>query len=206
MDNMENKRNRRPCKACDASDGKLQNTVLSYLHDLVFLLTGLLLVFVLVFRMVVVSGPSMRTTLLDGDYLLVLSSALYQQPKRGDVVVVSKDSFKNGEPIVKRIIATEGQSVDIDFELGTVYVDGEALDEPYTLTPTNIQEGNDFPMTVEEGCLFVMGDNRNESKDSRHPDIGLIDQREVLGKVLIVLLPAADPITKKRDFSRFGAV
>lgn len=187
-------------------DGKLQNTVLSYLHDLVFLLTGLLLVFVLLFRMVVVSGPSMRTTLLDGDYLLVLSSTLYQNPKHGDVIVASKDSFKDGEPIVKRVIAKAGQKVDIDFELGTVYVDGVALEEPYTLTPTNMQEGISFPLTVDEGCLFVMGDNRNESKDSRHPDIGLIDEREVLGKVIFLLIPAKDPVSGKRDFSRLGAV
>ena len=206
MDNMENKSNKKPCKSCQKEGNKLQNAILSYLHDFVFLLTGFLVVFVLVFRIVVVSGPSMRTTLMDGDYLLVLGSALYQEPKQGDIVVVSKDNFKNGDPIVKRVIATEGQCVDIDFDLGVVYVDGEALDEPYTLTPTNIQEGNTFPMTVEEDCIFVMGDNRNESKDSRHPDIGQIDEREVLGKVLFVLLPAPDFVTGKRDFSRFGAV
>lgn len=201
MDKMENQP-----KSHRSADGGLQKTVLSYLHDLVFLLTGLLLVFVLLFRMVVVSGPSMRTTLLDGDYLLVLSSTLYQNPKQGDVIVASKDSFKDGEPIVKRVIATAGQKVDIDFELGTVYVDGKALDEPYTLTPTNMQEGTSFPLVVDEGCLFVMGDNRNESKDSRHPDIGLIDEREVLGKVCLLLIPGKDPVTDKRDLGRIGAV
>ena len=201
MDRMENQP-----KPRRSADGGLQNTVLSYLHDLVFLLTGLLFVFVLLFRIVVVSGPSMRTTLLDGDYLLVLSSTLYQNPKQGDVIVASKDSFKDGEPIVKRVIATAGQKVDIDFELGTVYVDGDALDEPYTLTPTNMQEGTNFPLVVEEGCLFVMGDNRNESKDSRHPDIGLIDKREVLGKVFLLLIPGKDSATDMRDFGRIGAV
>ena len=201
MDRMENQP-----KPRRSADGGLQNTVLSYLHDLVFLLTGLLFVFVLLFRIVVVSGPSMRTTLLDGDYLLVLSSTLYQNPKQGDVIVASKDSFKDGEPIVKRVIATAGQKVDIDFELGTVYVDGDALDEPYALTPTNMQEGTRFPLVVEEGCLFVMGDNRNESKDSRHPDIGLIDEREVLGKVFLLLIPGKDSVTDKRDFGRIGAV
>ena len=194
------------------ADAKVQKTVLSYLHDLVFLLTGLLLVFVLLFRMVVVSGPSMRTTLLNGDYLLVLSSTLYHNPKQGDVIVASKDSFKDGEPIVKRVIAKAGQKVDIDFDLGTVYVDGVALDEPYTLEPTYTPDGanitlrNNFPMTVDEGCLFVMGDNRNNSKDSRYPDIGLIDEREVLGKVIFLLIPAKDDVTKKRDFSRIGVV
>ena len=193
-------------KSRKGADGGLQNTVLSYLQDLVTLLTGLLLVFVLLFRMVVVSGPSMRTTLIDGDYLLVLSSVLYQNPEQGDVIVASKDSFKDGEPIVKRVIATAGQTVDIDFELGAVYVDGVALVESYTLTPTNMEEGTNFPLTVEDGCLFVLGDNRNESKDSRHPDIGLIDERDVLGRVLLLLIPGKDSATNKRDFSRFGAV
>ena len=204
MLNMSPEENRR--RSAKSADGKLQNTVLAYLHDLVFLLAGLLLVFVLLFRMVVVSGPSMRTTLLDGDYLLVLSSTLYQNPKHGDVIVASKDSFKDGEPIVKRVIAKSGQTVDIDFELGTVYVDGVALEEPYTLTSTNMQEGISFPLTVDEGCLFVMGDNRNESKDSRHPDIGLIDEREVLGKVIFLLIPAKNDETGKRDLRRIGAV
>ena len=206
MDMMNKSPDENRRRSAKSADGKLHNTVLAYLHDLVFLLTGLLLVFVLLFRMVVVSGPSMRTTLLDGDYLLVLSSTLYQNPKQGDVIVASKDSFKDGEPIVKRVIAKAGQMVDIDFELGTVYVDGVALEEPYTLTPTNMQEGISFPLTVGEGCLFVMGDNRNESKDSRHPDIGLIDEREVLGKVIFLLIPAKDTVTGKRDLSRIGAV
>ncbi len=189
---------------------KFQAVVLSYLHDLVFLLVGLLLVLVLLFRIVIVDGPSMRSTLLSGDSLLVLSSTLYGEPKQGDVIVASKDDFKNGSPIVKRVIAKAGQTVDIDFELGTVYVDGVALDEPYTLTPTTTPEDKSlqaaFPLTVDEGCLFVMGDNRNQSNDSRYPQVGLIDEREVLGKVLLILFPGEDPQTKKRDFSRLGAV
>ena len=164
---------------------KLQSVVLSYMHDLVFLLVGLLLVFVLLFRIVVVDGPSMRSTLLSGDSLLVLSSTLYREPKQGDIIVASKDGFKDGRPIVKRVIAKAGQTVDIDFELGTVYVDGVALNEPYTLTPTNTPEDPSlqaaFPLTVDDGCLFVMGDNRNQSNDSRYPQVGLIDEREVLG-------------------------
>ena len=83
--------------------------------------------------------------------------------KQGDIVVVSKKSFKDGEPIIKRIIATENQEVDIDFVAGIVYVDGVALDEPYTLTPTNNPEGTSFPLVVEEGCIFVMGDKVNAS-------------------------------------------
>ena len=127
-------------------------------------------------------------------------------PKCGDIIVASKDSFKDGEPIIKRVIATEGQTVDIDFTAGIVYVDGEALVEPYVNTPTTLKEGVAFPLTVSEGCVFVMGDNRNDSLDSRSTEIGEIDCREVLGRVLFLVLPGKDPITEKRDFSRIGAL
>ena len=190
-------------------DKKLIQTVLSYLHDLVFLIAGVLLVFSLLFRVVVVSGPSMNNTLYDGDWLLLLGSVLYGDPQHGDVIVASKDSYDNGSPIIKRVIATEGQTVDIDFKAGIVYVDGVALDEPYTLTPTNIKEGIAFPLTVSEGCIFVMGDNRNMSKDSRSDEIGLIDCREVLGKAIFLAFPG-DPDgrngPKQRDLNRIGVV
>jgi len=155
---------------------------------------------------IVVSGPSMNQTLVNGDYLLLINNILYTQPKQGDVVVAAKESFKNGEPIIKRVIATEGQWVDIDFETGIVYVNGNALDEPYVNTPTNLYEGVEFPLMVDEGCIFVMGDNRNESKDSRSPEIGLIDQREILGKAIFLFLPGKDPVTEKMNFKRIGAV
>lgn len=148
----------------------------------------------------------MFDTLLDGDYLLLLSNTFYRDPQQGDVVVISKESYDNGTPIVKRVIATEGQTVDIDFTAGIVYVDGEALEEPYTQTPTNMQEGMEFPLTVDEGCIFVMGDNRNESKDSRNPEIGLVDTREVLGKAIFLFLPGDHKGTEKRDFGRVGTV
>ena len=179
-------------------------TILSYLHDVVFGLVAVLLVFMLFCRMVIVSGPSMRPTLQNGDCLLLLSNVFYNNPEYGDIIVASKNSFKNGEPIVKRIIATEGQTVDIDFEAGIVYVDGKALDEPYTNTPTNLPEGVSFPMTVSEGCVFVMGDNRNDSWDSRSHDIGLIDCRQILGRVIFVVFPGADAETQKRDLTRIG--
>ena len=183
-----------------------QKNVLLYLHDLVFLLAAVILVFLLFFRVVVVSGTSMNNTLLDGDYLLLISDVFYRQPKQGDVIVASKESFDNGAPIVKRVIATEGQTVDIDFELGIVYVDGLALHEPYTLTPTNLFEGINFPVTVEEGCIFVMGDNRNDSKDSRNPQIGQIDCREVLGKVVFLFLPGTNYGEYRWDINRIGVV
>lgn len=186
-----------------ANAGKSQNSVLTYLHDLVYLLAGIMLVLLLLFRVVVVSGPSMNDTLIDGDYLLLLNNVFYGDPKQGDIIVASKDSFKDGEPIIKRVIATEGQEVDIDFSAGIVYVDGVPLEEEYTKTLTTRQEGVQFPLTVDEGCIFVMGDNRDGSKDSRNPEIGLIDTREVLGKAIFLIIPGADA-SDKRDFSRIG--
>lgn len=183
-----------------------KDTLLLYLHDFVTWLVVILLVFLLLFRVVVVSGPSMNSTLVHGDYLLLINNVFYRNPQQGDIIVAAKDSFKNGEPIIKRVIATEGQWVDIDFEAGIVYVNGTALDEPYTNTPTNLYEGVDFPLMVDEGCLFVMGDNRNESKDSRSLEIGQIDQREILGRAIFLFLPGADPVTAQMNFQRIGAL
>ena len=183
-----------------------KESVLLYLHDFVTWLVVILLVFLLLFRVVVVSGPSMNTTLLHGDYLLLINNVFYQEPSHGDIVVVSKDSFKDGEPIINRVIATEGQWVDIDFDAGIVYVNGNALDEPYVNTPTNLYEGVEFPLMVEEGCIFALGDNRNESKDSRSPEIGQIDKREILGKAIFLFIPGRDPVTEKMNFERIGAL
>ena len=185
---------------------KRNNYILSYLHDLVFLVAGVLLVFSLFFRIIVVSGPSMKNTLVDGDWLLLLNNVFYTEPKQGDVVVVSKKAYDNGTPIIKRVIATEGQTVDIDFATGVVYVDGEMLNETYTNTPTNLKEGVEFPLTVNKGCVFVLGDNRNESKDSRSPEIGLVDCREVLGKAFVLVFPGNENNAFSRDFSRIGGI
>ena len=192
-----------------------QKTVLMYLHDLVYLLSGLVLVFLLLFRVVVVSGTSMNNTLLDGDYLLLLSSTFYQNPEYGDIIVASKQSFDNGAPIVKRVIATEGQWIGIDYEEGVVYVGDtkdtmEPLEEPYTLTPTYKDEGMhvslETPLEIPQGCLFVMGDNRADSLDSRSTQIGLVDQREVLGKVFFLFLPGTNYNQVAQEFGRIGVV
>ena len=179
-----------------------------YLHDIVYLLSIMIVVLLLVFRVVVVSGTSMNMTFLDGDYLLLLSNTFYHEPQQGDVIVVSKDSFDEGSAFVKRVIATEGQTVDIDFNAGIVYVDGIALDEPYVNTPTNVNGGMVFPLVVEEGCVFAMGDNRNISKDSRYPEIGLVDCREILGKAIFLVIPGTNDIRnpQPRDFNRIGVI
>lgn len=183
-----------------------QQSIVLYLNDLTYMLIAIVLVFLLLFRVIVVSGDSMKQTLIDGDYLLLLSNVFYREPQPGDIIVASKDSYDNGSAIIKRVIATEGQIVDIDFEHGIVYVDGLPLEEPYINNLTTRQEGILFPLIVEEGCIFVLGDNRDVSKDSRHPEIGLIDIREVLGKALFLMVPGVDEETEHRDFYRTGAI
>ena len=118
-------------KAPKASEEKLnwKQSAVVYLHDLVYNLIVIMIIFLLLFRVVTVSGTSMNMTLLNGDYLLLLSNLFYHNPDQGDIVVISKESFEQGTPIVKRVIATEGQTVDIDFGNGIVYVDGIALEE-----------------------------------------------------------------------------
>ena len=182
--------------------------MLLYLHDLIYMLAALMIAFLLLFRMVVVSGPSMYSTLWDGDWLLVLSNAFYHNPEKGDIIIASKDSYNAGEPIVKRVIATEGQKVDIDFVAGIVYVNDQALEEDYTYTMTNIEEGMEFPLIVSEGCVFAMGDNRNCSRDSRYPHIGLIDKREILGRAVFLIYPGIgeEPYGGPRDFNRIGVL
>lgn len=181
-----------------------QNVTL-YVHDLAYMLVLVMILLMLFFRIIVVDGPSMQNTLQNGDYMLLVSNTLYHDFKQGDVVVVSKQAYDNGKPIVKRIIATEGQIVDIDFDNGYVYVDGIALEEPYISTPTKLREGMAFPLRVDEGCVFVLGDNRMNSRDSRYPRIGQIDTRELLGKVVCVMFPGAGYGTE-RDFGRIGVV
>ena len=186
--------------------GGISKSILGYVKDLVYLLGVILVLFLICFRVVVVSGPSMQNTLIDGDYLLLIGKPFYTQPAQGDIIVAAKDSYGNGTPIVKRIIATEGQVVDIDFESGVVSVDGKTLDEPYIKNLTKLSEGMVFPLKVEEGCVFVMGDNRMNSKDSRDPVIGLIDKREILGKAIVLFLPGTDGGNNERDYSRIGVL
>lgn len=183
-----------------------KKSLVLYLHDVTLYLVVICLLFLLVFRVVVVSGTSMNMTLLDGDYLLLLSNLFYRDPQPGDIIVASKQSFDDGAPIVKRIIAVEGQTVDIDFTTGTVYVDGVTLEEDYIWTATTTHGGMEFPLTVEEGCVFVMGDNRGNSRDSRYLEIGQIDEREILGKAIFLFLPGTNRDTVTRDFSRIGAI
>ncbi len=155
---------------------------------LVMMMAAFVLLFTFVARVIVVSGPSMQNTLFGGDLILVWS--LGYTPKQGDVVVVTQESYQE-DSIVKRVIAVEGQRVDIDYAANTVYVDGTPLAEDYIKERMNVPgwgEGINH-VVVPEGCIFVMGDNRNNSADSRYPGIGIVDNRCVIGHGLMVLFP-----------------
>ncbi|MEE1198798.1 MAG: signal peptidase I [Acutalibacteraceae bacterium] len=174
-----------------------------WLEILVTAIVLLVVLFTFIFKVVTIDGPSMENTLHNGERIVI--SNIGADAKSGDIVVISRNQNNivsdtdAAAPIIKRVIATEGQIVDIDFETGVVYVDGVALDESYVKTPTNVKFDINFPVSVPEDCVFVLGDNRNNSTDSRSSligDHGMIDKRYILGKVVLRVLP----------FDKFGRV
>lgn len=171
------------------SGAKSRAEVYDWIQCIIFALVFCVLLFVFAVRMVNVVGNSMVPTLEQSDKVVI--SNLFYHPKQGDVVVLRKQTLMQ-EPIVKRIIATEGQTVDIDFDDGVVYVDGKALDEPYVNEPVHDRENFEGKITVPEGCVFVMGDNRNASTDSRDSRLGMVDERYILGHVQSVVFPISD--------------
>ena len=141
------------------------------------------------FRVIDVDGTSMEPTLINTDKVIITN--LFYEPKNGDVVVISHGE-EYEKPLVKRVIAVGGQTVDIDFNLGIVYVDGYALDESrYISEPISRHLNNEmtFPVTVPYGYVFMMGDNRNGSTDSRSLDVGFCREEYILGKAICRILP-----------------
>lgn len=172
---------------------KLYINIYDIASVLVVAVVTIMVLFTFVFRIVFVDGGSMLPTLRDGDMLVV--SAYDKEPEYGQVVIVTQpNSF--GDPIVKRIIATENQTVYIDFSKGDVFVDGVLLNEPYINNLTINPEDMTGPVTVPEGHVFVMGDNRQGSTDSRSNMIGLIREEYILGVVKYKVLNQ-DELTKK---------
>lgn len=156
---------------------------------LIVVLVGLILVCTLAGRVIRVVGSSMVPTLHEND-LLLLRSVGYT-PQRGDVIVLRKESFLS-YPVVKRVIATGGEHVTVDYTTGTVSVDGVALDEPYIneiMVDTGSPNMTVLDVTVPEGSIYVMGDNRNKSSDSRDERLGTVDERYILGKALFRIFP-----------------
>ena len=183
----------------------LENTVYDWARCLVSAVVAVVLLFTFCFRMIGVSGGSMKNTLYDGDRLVMLNSILCDF-EQGDIVIVNAYNATLSETIIKRIVAVGGQTVDIDFNTGIVYVDGIALDEPYAKEPTFTTGGTEFPLTLAEDEVFVMGDNRNHSTDSRSAMLGAVKVDYVQGKAVFLLLPGKTPETEKMDLSRIGFI
>ncbi len=176
--------------AAEDKKAEKEETKLPFGYDAVGVICSavaiIMVLFTFIFRFVGVVGPSMQPTLYDGDWLLV--TAIKSDFEYGDIVISTQPNAFN-EPIVKRVIATGGQKVDIDFSTGTVCVDGVKLDEPYIAGNTIDSEGFSGSVTVPEGQLFVMGDNREHSTDSRSSAIGLLDERYIVGKAMVKIFP-----------------
>jgi signal peptidase I len=165
----------------------LSSVVYEWLHMVVRVTVVCLLVLLFVARIVSVDGSSMLPTLQHGDRMIV-SNVLFE-PSYGDVVVLVDKDYMS-KPLVKRVIATEGQTVDIDYSAGYVLIDGVPLYEPYIYEQMLSRYGIEFPLTVPDDYIFVMGDNRNNSSDGRV--FGPVDKREVLGRVYVVTWPLSN--------------
>lgn len=164
----------------------LKKEIFSWVEMLVVSLVTVSLLIVFVGRLCPVKGSSMESTLHEGD--CIITTAIHGKYRYNDVVAIRR---KDDTSIVKRVIGLAGDKIDIDFETGSVYLNDKLLDEPFINEPT--AEARDFsgPVTVPEGHVFVMGDNRNHSDDSRVAKIGMIDERNIFGKVIFRVFPLA---------------
>jgi signal peptidase I len=206
MDNFDNTNCQEECPKeinSQKSNKKTISTVLEYAEIFTVAISVVIILFSFFFRVCTVSGPSMEKTLYQDEKLII--SNLFYTPERNDIVVFHQTGDKGyNEPIVKRVIATEGETIDIDFATWTVTVtdkDGNTtvLDEDYLYLDSHyikVDTSHQYPYTVPEGHVFVMGDNRNNSLDSRSSIIGPVDTRRILGKVILRITP----------ISKFGAV
>ncbi len=153
-----------------------------WVSSMIMALLTVAVIFTFLFRVVAVSGDSMKNTLQDGDMLLL--SSLFYTPERGDIVVIY---HQGEEPLIKRVIAVGGDCLRIDEETGAVYLNGKLLEEPFVLGGSTPTFGMEDEVIVPDGCLFAMGDNRGESKDSRM--LGVFSLDAVMGEVIFRLAP-----------------
>ena len=149
-----------------------------------FLVIAVLILFF--FRVVSVDGDSMLPNLHHGDR--IITTNFFYNPEKGDIVVVDKNT-NYGKPLIKRVIADEGDKIFIDYSTGDVFVNDEKISENYIFEKINVQNKENVEMIVPDGYLFVMGDNRNNSMDSRDSAIGIINEKNILGKALLQIYP-----------------
>lgn len=169
--------------------GGLMVELYEWLEAIAFALTIVVILFTFVFRVVSVSGPSMNPTLISGDRVIL--NSLFFTPSNGDIVVITQPNSHDNEPLIKRVIAVEGQTIEIDPENDTVTVDGVVLNENYILEEDLKSAGNayEYPLTVPKGKVFVMGDNRNDSFDSRADGLGMVDENYIMGRAIFRIYP-----------------
>ena len=158
-----------------------------WIQSMITALIICIVLFLFFVRVIDVSGDSMNPTLVNGEKMLV--SGLFYKPKQGDVIIFKTDHYDPDKALVKRVIATEGQTVNIDFDNGIVYIDGVPIQEDYIAEVTHNKLDFIGPKKVPEGCVFVMGDNRNQSTDSRKSEIGMVDNRMILGRAYAIIFP-----------------
>ncbi|HIU36159.1 MAG TPA: signal peptidase I [Candidatus Fimenecus excrementigallinarum] len=162
-------------------DNKVLRNIYDFASVLVTAVLAVAVIFTFVFKISVVDGSSMNNTLFDGDKLIL--TARDWKVETGDIVVISQPNIYE-KVLIKRVIATQGQTITVDASKGQVIVDGVVLDEPYIAAVTRVQGNMTYPITVPEGKVFVMGDNRNASTDSRDIFVGLIDTRYIVGEAV----------------------
>ena len=171
---------------CDNEEISLTQSCYEWLHTLIISVTLVVLVLTFFFRLVDVDGKSMMDTLHDKDRVIVTNFCY--TPDNGDIVVISQGQHLQ-KPIIKRVIATEGQSLNIDFSTGEVSVNGVVIDEPYIKDPTKQQGDAEIPKVIPKGMVFVMCDNRDHSTDSRFSEVGLIPVYNIIGQARLIISP-----------------